>query len=66
MLVGVQLQKMLLLTEASLSSGAFGAKLSGGGRGGNMIALSTKENAPVIAEALSKAGAKNVIVTEVI
>ena len=53
------------LTEASLRVGAFGAKLSGGGRGGNMIALSTKENAPAIAEALMKAGAKNVIVTEV-
>jgi mevalonate kinase len=53
------------LTEASLNLGAFGAKLSGGGRGGNMIALSTKENAPAIAEALLKAGAKNVIVTEI-
>lgn len=53
------------LTEASLRSGASGAKLSGGGRGGNMIALSTKENAQKIAEALYDAGAKNVIVTEV-
>ena len=53
------------LTEASLNSGAIGAKLSGGGRGGNMIALSTKENAPAIAEALYEAGAKNVIVTEI-
>jgi predicted Fe-Mo cluster-binding NifX family protein len=30
-----------------------------------MIALSTKENAPAIAEALYEAGAKNVIVTEI-
>jgi hypothetical protein len=30
-----------------------------------MIALSTKENAPAIAEALYVAGAKKVIVTEV-
>ena len=63
--MGVSCQKLDYLTEASLRSGAFGAKLSGGGRGGNMIALSTKENAPAIAEALIKAGAKNVIVTEI-
>jgi len=53
------------LTEASLRSGALGAKLSGGGRGGNMIALSTKEKAPAIAKALLEMGAKNVIVTEI-
>ena len=63
--MGVSCQELDRLTEASLNSGAFGAKLSGGGRGGNMIALSTKENAPAVAEALLKAGAKKVIVTEV-
>lgn len=51
------------LVEVSLKAGALGAKLSGGGRGGNMIALSAKENAPTVAEALLEAGAKNVIVT---
>ena len=61
----VSCQALDYLTEASLNAGALGAKLSGGGRGGNMIALSTKENAPAIAEALLKAGAKNVIVTEI-
>jgi len=63
--MGVSCRELDDLTEASLNSGAFGAKLSGGGRGGNMIALSTKENASAIAEALLKAGAKNVIVTEI-
>ncbi len=63
--MGVSCPELDRLTEASLRSGAFGAKLSGGGRGGNMIALSTKENAPAIAETLGEAGAKNVIVTEV-
>jgi len=53
------------LTEASQRVGALGAKLSGGGRGGNMIALSTKEKAPAIAETLIKAGAKKVIITQV-
>jgi len=30
-----------------------------------MIALSTKENAPAVTDALLKAGAKNVIVTQI-
>ncbi len=63
--IGVSCRELDHLTEASLQSGASGAKLSGGGRGGNMIALSTKENAPAIAEALLNAGAKNVVVTEI-
>jgi mevalonate kinase len=53
------------LVEAARKSGAFGAKLSGGGRGGNMIALVEKENAPAMARALSSAGAKRTIVTQV-
>ena len=56
--MGVSSPELDRLTEASLKYGALGAKLSGGGRGGNMIALSTKEEAPAIAEALRKAGAK--------
>jgi mevalonate kinase len=53
------------LVEAARTSGALGAKLSGGGRGGNMIALVDKENAPAVARALSSAGAKRTIVTQV-
>jgi len=53
------------LVEAARSNGALGAKLSGGGRGGNIIALVEKENAPAIARALSTAGAKRTIVTQV-
>ena len=45
--------------------GATGAKLSGGGRGGNMIALVTGETAPQVADALRVAGAVRVIITEV-
>jgi mevalonate kinase len=51
------------LVEAARKSGALGAKLSGGGRGGNMIALVEKENAPVVARALGSAGAKRTIIT---
>ena len=63
--MGVSSPELDRLVEASLKAGASGAKLSGGGRGGNMIALSAQENEQKIAEALYAAGAKNVIVTEV-
>jgi mevalonate kinase len=53
------------LVEAANDAGALGAKLSGGGRGGNMIALIEKENAPAVAEALKSAGARRTIVTQV-
>jgi mevalonate kinase len=53
------------LVTAARNAGARGAKLSGGGRGGNLIALVEKENASEIARALNKAGAKRTIVTEV-
>jgi len=53
------------LIKIARTSGALGAKLSGGGRGGNMIALVRKENAPAMAEALLSAGAKRAIITTV-
>ena len=53
------------LIETAHRSGALGAKLSGGGRGGNMIALVSREKAPVLAEALLSAGAKRAIVTTI-
>ena len=53
------------LVEAARISGALGAKLSGGGRGGNMIALVTPETAPIVSLSLREAGAKNTIITQV-
>lgn len=53
------------LCAAALRAGALGAKLSGGGRGGNMIALAAPDQAPVIAGALRDAGATAVFVTTV-
>ncbi len=53
------------LVGSARRSGASGAKLSGGGRGGNMIALVEKEKAAQVAEALMSAGAKRTIVTEI-
>lgn len=53
------------LVEAARAAGALGAKLSGGGRGGNMIALVEPEQAAEVAAALEDAGAKQTIITEV-
>ena len=53
------------LCEAARAAGALGAKLSGGGRGGNVIALVTPESATRVAAALAAAGATRVIVTEI-
>ena len=48
------------LVDAALGAGAAGAKLCGGGRGGNMIALANPESAGAVATALRGAGAVNV------
>ncbi len=53
------------LVEAAREAGALGAKLSGGGRGGNMIALVEEARARIVADALRAAGARRVIITTV-
>ncbi|MBK7452894.1 MAG: mevalonate kinase [Anaerolineales bacterium] len=53
------------LVDAARKAGALGAKLSGGGRGGNMIALVEQDKAEVVANALISAGAKRTITTEI-
>ncbi len=53
------------LVTAARSAGALGAKLSGGGRGGNMIALVEQPKAESVAGALISAGAKRTIITEI-
>lgn len=63
--MGVSSPELDRLVEAAVAAGAAGAKLSGGGRGGNMIALATPETAERIAQALLAAGAVRTIVTEV-
>jgi mevalonate kinase len=63
--IGVSSGELERLVEAARSAGATGAKLSGGGRGGNMIALVTRETAGRVDDALRLAGAKRVIVTEI-
>jgi mevalonate kinase len=53
------------LVEAARNAGALGAKLSGSGRGGNMIALVEQAKAKSVAGALMSAGAKRTIITEI-
>jgi mevalonate kinase len=53
------------LIDTARSAGALGAKLSGGGRGGNMIALVTPEKAETVAKSVMEAGARRVIITKV-
>ncbi|MFZ4828354.1 MAG: mevalonate kinase [Phototrophicaceae bacterium] len=52
------------LVRVALDHGALGAKLSGGGMGGNMIALVRPEEIEPIRKALLNAGAKNVYQTK--
>ena len=53
------------LVTTACTAGALGAKMSGGGRGGNMIALVQPELAATVSTALLEAGARNAIVTQV-
>jgi mevalonate kinase len=53
------------LVLAARGAGALGAKLSGGGRGGNMIALVDPLSAESVACTLISAGAKRTIITEI-
>ncbi len=53
------------LIEAAKRAGADGAKLSGAGRGGSMIALVRDETREVVRDALTEAGARTVMISEV-
>ena len=63
--MGVSSKELDRLILAARQAGAHGAKLSGGGRGGNMIALAATESALQVANALTAAGATNTIITTV-
>lgn len=63
--IGVSSPEIETLVDAALRAGARGAKLSGAGRGGNVIALVDEQNQEAIERALMDAGAVRVIVTEV-
>jgi mevalonate kinase len=63
--MGVSCLELDVLVEAARTAGAFGAKLSGAGRGGSMIALVAPAASSDVAKALRAAGAAGTIVTEV-
>jgi mevalonate kinase len=63
--IGVSCPELDVLVAAARAGGAAGAKLSGAGRGGNMIALVAADTAAAVAAALTAAGAVQVIVSEV-
>lgn len=63
--MGVSSPEIERLILAAKTAGARGAKLSGGGRGGNVICLVNEVTRDEVERALMKAGAKRVIVTTV-
>lgn len=63
--LGVSSPELDLLAMAARKAGAGGAKLSGAGRGGNLIALVTTKTAPAVKRALREAGAREVIITTI-
>lgn len=63
--IGVSSPELDRLVGAAQQAGALGAKLSGGGRGGNMIALVEQGRFASVTSALQRADAKTVIKTVV-
>ncbi len=63
--LGVSSPELERLIAAAKGAGAAGAKLSGGGRGGCMIALVDDDTQTEVQAALTAAGAKAVLVSEV-
>lgn len=61
--IGVSCDAIERLVTAARNAGALGAKLSGAGGGGNIIALVEPMTAVAVQEALLAAGARRVIVT---
>lgn len=63
--LGVSSANLDLLVRIAMEAGALGAKLSGAGCGGNMIALVKAEDAERVSAALLSAGAINTITTTI-
>jgi mevalonate kinase len=63
--MGVSCPELDHLVTAALDAGALGAKLSGGGLGGNMLALVGAEHLEGVQNSLTKAGAVSIIHTTV-
>lgn len=61
--IGVSTALLDALCAAAIQAGAYGAKLTGAGTGGCMIALVDKSGAPEVQKALLAAGAKSASIT---
>jgi len=59
--MGVSCPELDKFVKISLQAGALGAKLSGGGMGGNMLAMVTTESADRVAAVLASNGAKKTL-----
>jgi len=59
--IGVSSPEIDRLVQAARQAGALGAKLSGAGRGGHVIALTTEQTQDSVLNALRNGGAQNVI-----
>jgi mevalonate kinase len=57
--------KLDALVETAIQAGAYGAKMSGGGLGGNIIAFIPQDSEETITQELITSGAQKVIVTKV-
>jgi mevalonate kinase len=65
--MGVSCHELDVLQQAAKDAGALGAKLSGGGRGGNLIALPPQDEEDIgrVAAALGRSGAVSVLASTV-
>jgi len=63
--LGVSSPELNNLCVVAREAGALGAKLSGAGRGGNMIAIVDSTNVEEISHALTASGAKRTIITSI-
>jgi mevalonate kinase len=63
--MGVSSPELNQLCDAARRAGAMGAKLSGAGRGGNLIALVPPDQAESVSNELAKCGAVRVIQTSI-
>jgi mevalonate kinase len=63
--LGLSTPKLDALAQAARDAGALGAKLSGSGGGGVVIALTTPDTAPAVARRMQEAGAQAVTYTRI-
>jgi mevalonate kinase len=62
--LGVSSSELDTLVKAAQKAGALGAKMSGAGWGGNMLALVEPNRAPIVASVLQEAGAASTIFSQ--